>query len=411
MPKKHLWAAICLCTVFLLNAVVARGQAGVRVLESRCEAAFSVKMAFSLVAEADETIESVTLYYRRQSERVTNRAVPDFTPGLRIEAVYEQDLEPGDIPPGTAMEYYWRLGLADGSQVDTETATFVYDDDRFAWERLEAGNVSILYYGADTDASLPQELADAGQRALARLQSEAGVTLEKPVRVYVYQSASDMGNALSRRSEGYDERVLTLGVAVGDDTLLLLGSHDDVRQTLAHELSHIVIGLATRNPYAPPPRWLDEGLAMHAEGTLPTDNERALRHAIRRDSLISVRSLSGYTGDAAQVDLYYGEAYSLVDFMLTTFGRDKMSELLHVFKVGTSQEDALQQVYGLTIDELDARWRESLGLSPRATLAPPTPAAAREARTRSPWALCPGTGFAGVLGMAAVYGGRRVRKS
>ncbi len=409
MPKKHLWVTICLCALFLLNTTAVHGQSEVRVVESRCDVTFSERLAFSLIAEADETIEGVTLYYRYQDQRLTTRVVPDFAPGRRVEVTYEEQLEPGDIAPGTAMEYYWRLSLADGRQVDTVLAHFVYDDDRFAWQLLEAGDIDILYYGDIAGTTLPQELAAAGQEALARLQSEAGITLDKPVRVYVYQSAADMAGALMRRSEGYDDRVLTLGVAVADDTLLLLGSHADARQTLAHELSHIVIGLATENPYTPLPRWLDEGLAMHAEGALPAGNELALRSAIERDALISVRSLSGYTGDASQVDLYYGEAYSLVDYLLTTFGREKMSELLSVFKEGASQEDALQRVYGLTLDELDARWRESLGLAARATPAPITPTAAAD--TRSSRGVCPGAGAIGALGLAAVYSGRRARKS
>jgi len=373
----------------------------VRVLENRASFRFSAKLSFTLTAESDWEIKDVALYYRRQSERVTTRVVPQFTPGRRVEAVFEKTLEPGEIPPGTTLEYYWRLGLVDGTHTDTPPQTLLYDDDRFAWHTLQSGNLTFLYYG-EGQASLAEQLAKTAQAALARMQDQVGVTLTSQVRVYVYQNSNDMRGALSARSEGFDERVVTLGVAVSDNTLLLLGNHAGVQQTIAHELSHIVVGLATKNPYSPLPRWLDEGLAMYAEGELPAENLRALNEAVAHDRLISVRSLSSYTGDPSQVDLYYSEVYSVVDFLLRSYGRDKMAELLKVFKEGTYQDDALRRVYGLSLDGLDAAWRASLGLKPRATaaVAPTVPKAAtaapRDSAARGP---CPAATFVGALGL------------
>jgi hypothetical protein len=395
---------------------VSRAEGAVRVLQNRASFRFSQNLSFSLVAESDQEIKDVALYYRRRSERVTSRVAPQFTPGRHVEATFKKDLEPGEIPPGTTFEYYWRLSLADGTQSDTPTQTLLYDDDRFAWQTLQAGNLTLLYYG-EGQAPLAQQLAQAAQAALARMQSQVGVTLNSPVRIYIYQNSNDMRGALAARSEGFDERVVTLGVAVSDNTLLLLGSHTGVEQTIAHELSHIVVGLATKNPYSPVPRWLDEGLAMYAEGSLPAENLRAFNDAVAHDRLISVRSLSGYTGDASQVDLYYGEVYSLVDFMLRTFGRDKMAELLKVFKEGTYPDDALRQVYGLSLDGLDAAWRTSLGLKPRTTAtaagpAPTVPKAGTAApRDSGGGALCPATGFLGALGLLLAVGLRRPARS
>lgn len=75
--------------------------------------------------------------------------------------------------------------------------------------------------------------------------------------------------------------------------------------------------------------------------------------------------MTSYSGQASQVDLFYGEAYSLVSFMLDEFGRAKMQALLAVFAEGALQEQALQQVYGMGVDELETLWRASLGLGPR----------------------------------------------
>lgn len=414
MRKGLLVVGLSLAVALTLGATASWAEGPVRVLENRQSYTFGEQLSFHLVAESDQEIQGVTLYYRRQKEKVTTRVTPEFTPGRRVEATFEKTLEPGEMPPGTTIEYYWRLDLTDGTRSDTPTQSFACDDDRFDWQTLQADNLTLFYYG-EGGASQAESLLEAGQEALARLQSQVGITLEAPVRVYVYGTPQDMSGALAPRSEGFDERVMTLGVAVDDDALLLLGSHPGVQETIAHELSHIVIGLATKNPYAPVPRWLDEGLAMYAEGELPAGNARALEDAVNRDALISIRSLSSYTGDASQIDLYYGEVYSLVDFMLQAYGRDKMGELLDVFKQGAYQDDALREVYGLGLDELDTAWRESLGLEARAIPAPVSAATATAApapagETRG-GQFCPLSGFVGALGLMVAFSLRRARVS
>jgi hypothetical protein len=417
------WLALVLASLLLALGLGTnvRADSPLRVVEDRASVRFASSMTFHIVVEADDTIKSVTLYYRRQNDRLLSRIVPSFTPGKHVEATHDEKLERGEIPPGTTLEYFWRIELANGTHQDTEKRTLVYNDDRFRWQTVSGGNINVLYYGSSQQATLAQDLLKIAQSTLTRLGDEIGLRLEAPVFIYLYQSQQDMSAALAPRSTGFDDRIVTLGVAVSDDTLLLLGDHPDVRTTLPHELSHIVVGLATKNAFAPLPRWLDEGLAMYAEGDLPASNTQALQSAIKRDTLISVRSLSSYTGEASQVDLYYGEVYSVTDFLLRTYGRDKMTVLLEVFRRGTYQDDALQQVYSLNLEGLDAAWRQSLGLKTRPTAAAITPtagavelaASATPAATRSAGGtqplggVCPLAGILGSLGVLSVVGLRR----
>jgi hypothetical protein len=290
-----------------------------------------------------------------------------------------------------------------GNELRTSPVTLLYEDDRFTWQRMERDQVILYWYGKD-EAEAARLLGYATD-SLARLQGEMGVSLEQPVSIYVYQSKSDMSPTLPQRSDAFDDRILTLGVVVDEATLLILGPHPDVENTIAHELSHVVVGLATDNPYAELPRWLDEGLAMYAEGELPAGNRRALEDAVRRDQLISVRSLSGYTGDPSEVDLFYGEVHSLVEYMIETYGQERMTSLLDGIREGLYQEEALQRAYGFGLDELDARWRESLGLAPRSQS--PMPTATPVPTGRRPSLPCPTAFAASLLGLAAVAHGRR----
>jgi hypothetical protein len=125
----------------------------------------------------------------------------------------------------------------------------------------------------------------------------------------------------------------------------------------------------TYNPYNGLPTWLDEGLAMYAEGALEASFASSLGRAITTDSLISVRSLaspfSAISGLAIQS---YAESFSIVEFLISQYGQDKMLTLLNTFQEGSGWDSALVKVYGFDMDGLEARWRTSIGVPTGVTL-------------------------------------------
>jgi len=385
-PRAHLGRALSALALALLlvGALLSTGspvsaEAAIEVLISNHESRFSESFEFELQAEADLEIVEVVLFYGEVGSGIVRRIYPYLTPGNEVRFVYVEELEGGQFAPGTEMHYWWEILCEDGSTLRTDRQTFSYDDLSRDWQTVAGERVDLFWYGNNREETRAEETLEVSEAAIARLESEIGVSVDERIRVYVYNNQNHMRAALSSRSETYDDRVMTLGVTVSDDTLLLLGSHRDLDMVAAHELSHIVTGLATDNPYAGLPRWLDEGLAMYAEGEFPEDNKRALDDAVASDALLSIRSMSSYSGQADQVDLYYGEVRSVVDFMLATYGRDRMQALLGVFAEGSLAEDALQEVLGLGLDELDNAWRESLGLAPRPLPGAGAPAAQQRA--------------------------------
>jgi hypothetical protein len=357
--------ALLILALILLATVspLVLAQEGVTVTANAYEYSFAKEIVFRLMAESESEINAITLLYRVGDEPVTNRAYPEFSPAKRVETEYVWRLQRGEIPPGSDIEYSWQIEDAAGNSLETQPIAFTYMDDRFTWESLAEGKVILYWY--DAEQAFGQSLLSSAVDSLARLEENVGVELEKPVKVIAYQSKADMQEALISQGAVFEEHIITLGVVVAPHIVLLHGTHQDVDRTIAHELTHVVVGLATENPYADIPAWLDEGLAMYNEGQLRSGNAQALEQGIGENRLISVRSLTSVTGNPAEVNLFYGEAYSVVDFLLKTYGREKMSELLEVFKEGSLTDDALMEVYGFDQDELDAQWRESIGAPPR----------------------------------------------
>jgi len=58
--------------------------------------------------------------------------------------------------------------------------------------------------------------------------------------------------------------------------------------------------------------------------------------------------------------LSYAESWSAVDYLIRTYGKDKIFQLLNAFHKGNTYDGALQQVYGLDTRTLNGQWQQSL---------------------------------------------------
>jgi hypothetical protein len=197
----------------------------------------------------------------------------------------------------------------------------------------------------------------AAQEALARLAEDIGAHLIKPVSLYIYATAQELRGAMIFPQEW------TGGVAYTRHGVIAIGiAPNNLRwgkRATVHELAHLVTQQMTFNPYNSLPNWLNEGLSMYAEGELEARYIHYLEQGMAENSLISVRSLSSpFSAFAGQTYLAYAQSYSLVEFLITSYGQGKIYELLSIFKQGSSYDGALMKVYGFDMDGLDILWRD-----------------------------------------------------
>jgi len=323
---------------------------------------FPEGIEFRVSASGDRPIEKVSLRYTILPDGTTARAVPNFEPGARVSTSLA--LAGGDadvyLPPGTRIRYHWEVEDADGNTASTPEDTVVYEDVRFDWKSLEANGIVLHYYsGSKEDA---QAMLDVARDAIAQASELLDAKVEFPVNVRIYDSVDDMRPALQRRSESYESRIITAGVRVSSDTVLVLGNVSF--STLRHELTHVVTAVAGEGPVGKLPAWLDEGTAVYGQGD-PEGFGDAVRRAIDRGNVLSVRSITSYQGDPDKVNLFYGQSWALVSFLIDTYGQEKFAQLFAEIKSGKSTDAAMEAVYGFDQDGLDNEWRVSVGLPPR----------------------------------------------
>lgn len=373
---------VVLVIVMLLGMVaVVVAQGGLTVLAEDHSAAFNKELVFELAVQSEEPIpaDSVELLYSiGPHSDVVNRRRPEYEPGKTLTLRVRDELEQGQIPPASTITYHWKIRDEAGDTFETDETSFVYMDDRFDWESRTEGAVTIFWYGPVDGERLLNVAVDA----LGRLEKTIGFQMELPINIVVYRNKQDMQGAMAPRGQTFDEQITTLGTVVAPDVMLLL-NESDVDNTVAHELTHMVVGAATENPFAEIPAWLNEGLAMYNQNSVEPVYRDELRDAVRSSDLDTVRRLSARTGNVARVNLWYAEVWNLVDFLIDQYGEEKMAQLLDIFGRGAYPDDALMEVYGFDRDGLTALWWESLGAEAPPSLkskVPTPPAAGAESR-------------------------------
>jgi hypothetical protein len=145
------------------------------------------------------------------------------------------------------------------------------------------------------------------------------------------------------------------------------------KDAIVHELTHVLVGHLTFSCLGDVPTWLNEGLAVYSEGGLDSASQQQLDDAIKNDTLLTIRSLSGGFSEVAdKAYLSYSESYSIVKFLIETYGQDKMTSLLVALRDGLTIDEALTKTYGFNVDGLEDAWRKAIGAQPRPVDAQPT---------------------------------------
>ena len=356
---KHLIWLILAVFLFTTPNFAHAQEEQISLLDNTVEIYFPSALVFKIEAASQSDITKIRLHYqvdKMNYAQVTSEVWLDFTSSPEVEAEWVCDMRKVSLPAGAKVEYWWTIETEAGDTLVTYSDIIQFDDLRYSWQELTEGQLSLFWY--EGSQSFAEKLMAACQQALERLAEDTGAYLEKPVSIYIYASTRDLQGAMIFPQEW------TGGVAFTEHSIIAIGVPPDElgwgKRALAHELGHMVTHQITFSPYgAFLPTWLDEGLAMHAEGEPDPDLQSWLKKAVSQQKLISVRSLSSpFSAKPEEAYISYAESQSLVEFLIQNYGKDKMLNLLSLLKEGNSCDDALTEVYGFDQDGLDKLWRE-----------------------------------------------------
>jgi hypothetical protein len=281
------------------------------------------------------------------------------------------------VIPGAEITYHWEIEDADGGRMETADQLYVHEDTRFEFQTLTRGNITLYYHsGGESQA---EAVLDAAVEAFERVGTLAQTEVTFPVKVFLYETASEMQPAIAPAGNGRGVQIL--GEVVYSDTAMVSVENAPLDIT-RHEIAHIVTREATKGPFGIPD-WMNEGISVYAQNRPLAGHGAALENAIENDAVLNYRELNSSSagGSASTVGLYYGQSGDIVRFLVETYGEERFAELLRTFKEGSRADAAFEEVYGFDQLGLENAWRESVGLEPRVEAArTPVPGASQEAR-------------------------------
>jgi hypothetical protein len=288
----------------------------------------------------------------------------------------------GNPPPGAGLWWEWTVTDSSGSVFTTPRRETVFQDERFQWRTVEAENIRLHWYEGD---NVGPALLDAAVEGLARLEGDIGIELADEIQIFIYGSSADMREAVLYIQDWAG------GVAFTGYDIILIGVPPAIADTwgadtVRHELAHLVIGRFGQSCLGGSrPNWLEEGLAVYSEGEPDNETVTDIELAVEANSFYPVRSLNGsFPSHDSNARLAYSQSYSLVNFLLDTYGPEKLQELILTLAEAEGYDAALERVYGFNADGLEAAWREAIGAPPRQIPPTPTPISAASIPTVIP---------------------------
>ncbi len=374
MSKSRIFIIILLLVFLVGVAIPVAAQSGIQVVSDAASITFPTSLVFNAEFQGGANITTVVLEYgvnQLTCGTVDARAFPQVTPGTDVKVTWTwQMLESGSLPPGAKVWWHWLVTDSSGAQFTSPTKTVLWLDPVHPWQTITGGNINLHYYNGDS--SFGQQLHDAAAQALVRLSQDVSVTTDSPVDIYIYANSTDLQDAILFAPTWVG------GQAFPENNIVIIGISTDQldwgKSTEAHELTHVLVGHLTFSCLGFIPTWLNEGLAMVGQGGVQPSEQAQFDQAKAANQLPTLPSLNGeFSAEATRATLSYTEAWSVVNYMIQTYSRDKMTALLLDLKDGQTIDQALQAVYGFDTNGLESAWRISIGAKTQGGSSQPTP--------------------------------------
>jgi hypothetical protein len=274
------------------------------------------------------------------------------------------------LPPWSLFAYHWEFRDAAGNVFETEPVQTEYADTTHGWKRSESDDAIV--FTLDLQDSVRQDALDALAQQRDKYLAVWGAPLPYRPRIVLFGdlSAWDAWRTVPEYGSGtvvgqtFDEWGVIAQVAYpapNEETLRELAY-----ATVPHETEHLYQGefLSGRHR-GDMPGWFIEGDATFFQITQYEDPLGYIRSRAADNSL--PRLLTDNPADAPRIDGdewmdgYYGGYTFFLWLEETTGGLDAEAQAMKLLGDDAPFLDTLEQVTGMTTDQIERGWRVWLG--------------------------------------------------
>ena len=352
----------------------------VRFLDGGLESNFPEDVRFYASFETDIEIVDVRVRFTTgplTTEQYDYLELTERTaPLVDGELIWRVNTSARYMPPGTTIDFVFEALDEDGNAYASEPYSQIMLDARYEWEVVSRGPIHVYYHGPVQVRA--ERLAEAAKESMELMGPITGSEIETPIIVTLYNNNAEMIGAVSARSATISRELITEGQAFFDHSVVLVLSGSRDIGTLTHELTHILVGRAAGGSSALVPLWLNEGLAEYGNLDKGLSYVYYLDWAVDTNRLIPFSRLQTFPGEPNMVIVSYGQSRNFVEYLIDTYGGDKIAETIASIAEGRSGDIAIRNVYGKTVQQLDNDWRATIGADP---YVPPTPTPTPEPET------------------------------
>jgi hypothetical protein len=337
---------------------------GVEIEKNEVEMKLPKGLVFHLHASGSK-IRDVMLVYGVDSmscQEQTTRQIVKFTADQQIEVQWEWKFDQsGTLPPGTNLWWQWEVTTETGEKLQTPVMTTVMIDQRHDWKTISRNGIYVVWYQGEQEFG--REMLEIAVTGLARLEREMGVRPDGEVWITIYPSSAEVVEVVAHVPEWAG------GVAFPEYSSMIIGvdprSRGYAYEVIPHEMTHLIVGKLTSNCQGITlPTWLNEGLAVYAEGPISAGYRTSVRNALEKGSLPELVTLrAGFSAYGESASLSYAQSGVVVEFLAREYGSARLADLLAAFQQGLKEDAALTEIYGFGTAQLDRVWRSSLGYS------------------------------------------------
>ncbi len=314
---------------------------------------FGQSATFSLTLPSAGAPDAATLYLKIGAYTQVYE-----TPLVQGAGQYERDLRQQPFPPFTYISYWWEYKDAQGTTHTTNKPRFLYEDNRFLWQTLKDGAITLHWVSGDT--SLMLNALDIAQASITEIQTTLHAPSTGPVTLYIYPSLPDLQSALRLTGrewvggQAYPEiGVVLLAISPSAEATLKM------KRDIPHELTHKVLyDLTGPQKYAALPVWLVEGLASSFERSPDPSYTLTLQQAVKDGKLIPLETLCyPFPEEYNRALLAYAQSQSFVQYLRQTYGWAQLNALIATYADGVDYSAGAKQVLASDLSTLERNWR------------------------------------------------------
>jgi tetratricopeptide (TPR) repeat protein len=314
-----------------------------------------------LYGEVHRIVGSITAHYYRFDEAVehTRKALAVDRENFRAMADLGQQLM------RTGDERNARRNLETAFRID-RWDVMTYNllgvlDKLDTFDTLKDENM-IVRLAPDETPVMKEYVLPLARESLAALSERWEFTPQGPILIEMFPSHDDF----AVRTLGLPGMLGALGACFGrvvtlDSPKARPPGMFNWGETLWHEMAHVITLQLSNNRL---PRWLSEGTSVYEERRARPewgrDMDLPFARFMEKGELLKIKDLNAGFSSSQTISYTYYQASLLVEHIVEVHGQRRLRALVAAYADGTDTAGAIEKALGISIDELQKTFDESL---------------------------------------------------